>query len=393
MSKTALQLVQDFTDFNNLGSPAGLIGATDSTIRQYVAMLNRVVNLLKEYRFEEQKLRRTWTATPVVGFTRPAQSTTLFAQTNAAAFNEVNSNESYLYGLSAGLRADVPGSILLNGLVTPVTNGGVYNSQGPESAYYLFDTAGSTFAISGFANRDAVIARYNGTGWEYDNNASWTTFTPTSTMWLIGEYANYGPDGSTPQQYSAYIYSTGVQLTTVDFTSQQDQGLISDILGSDVRSIVTESGWNNTRRMRIFGPVSDAMWQALQVLPNAGPEFQSWIAGGRLYVSPAPAYGEELSYIVQTKNLILSSDGVTTLEALASDADTFLVPDIVVQLGLQYVWSKQKGVAGWEDTYNDFIDAVARNKVKDGAATLRLDLDSSPTIRPGIIIPAGNWNV
>ncbi len=238
MSKTALQLVQDFTDFNGLGQPGGLVGSTDATVKQYLAMLNRILTQIKEYSFEEQKIRKTWV-----------------------------------------------------GVAT------------------------------------------------------------------------------------------------------QDQGTLTALFGSALRWIVRETGWNDTRRMRIFGPVSDATWQALQVLPNAGPEFQMWLGGSHLYISPAPKAGETLSMIVYTRNLVLAGDAVTTKEFVTADSDTFLLPDIVIQQGLQYVWSKQKGVQDWEDEYNTFISTVAKNNVKDGDVVLRMDLRDTPSIRPGIVIPAGSWNV
>jgi len=171
----------------------------------------------------------------------------------------------------------------------------------------------------------------------------------------------------------------------------QDQGALEDIFGAGYLSLVPGSGWNNTRRMRIYGPLADQIWAALQVLPNAGPEFQCWVSGGHLYVSPAFVAGETLSFIYQTKYGVQASDG-TAKERITADDDVLLFPDNVVFRGLEYKWKKQKGEAGWEDDYNVFIGLVAKNLVKDGAPTLTM----SPNRRgpqPGIVIPAGNWNV
>lgn len=171
-----------------------------------------------------------------------------------------------------------------------------------------------------------------------------------------------------------------------------DQGALTTIFGTGYSSLVTDTLWNETRRVRIYGPVSENVWQQLQTLPNAGPEFSSWITGGKLYVSPVMVAGETLSGVYHTKFGVLSVDGVTTKAGITADDDSLLFPDIVVRRGLEYKWRKAKGEAGWEDDYNSFISAVAKNVVKDSAAKLNLSVENVPP-RPGIVIPFGSWNV
>jgi hypothetical protein len=172
----------------------------------------------------------------------------------------------------------------------------------------------------------------------------------------------------------------------------QDQGELTTIFGAGYAGIEPGTLWNHTRRMRIYGPLSDQIWQALQVLPNAGPEFQSWISGGHLYVSPALVSTDTLSGIYITKYLVLDIDGVTTKERITADDDSVLFPDHVFVRGIEYKWKKQKGESGWEDDYNTFMGLVAKNLVKDGAPTLALSSNNRGP-RPGIVIPAGSWNV
>ncbi len=173
----------------------------------------------------------------------------------------------------------------------------------------------------------------------------------------------------------------------------QDQGLLTTIFGDGYDSLVPETMWNDTRHMRIFGPVTSPVWQAFQTLPNAGPEFQSWISGGRLYISPAQVAGETLTAIYQTKYGVLDVDGVTTKERITVDSDSILFPTNVVLRALEWKWRKQKGEAGWEDDYNSYITLVARALGKNGGPTLSLDGSRTLTAKPGITIPAGSWNV
>lgn len=173
----------------------------------------------------------------------------------------------------------------------------------------------------------------------------------------------------------------------------QDQGTLVSIFGEGYDSLVPETMWNDTRHMRVFGPVTDSVWQAFQTLPNAGPEFQSWISGGKLYISPAPVVGEDFSAIYHTRHGVLDLDGTTTKERITADSDSLLFPTNVVLRALEWKWRKQKGEAGWEDDYNAYIALVARALVKNGMPTLSLDGARTLTAKPGITIPAGSWNV
>jgi hypothetical protein len=183
------------------------------------------------------------------------------------------------------------------------------------------------------------------------------------------------------------------QRLRVTWTSTlgQDQGALTTIFGAGYNGIEPGTLWNQTRRMRIYGPLSDQIWQALQVLPNAGPEFQHWISGGHLYISPQQNGTDTLSGVYITKYGVASSAGVAK-ELITVDDDVLLFPDMVVLAGIKYRWRKAKGESGWQDDYNSFIGLTAKNLVKDGAPTLALSSNNRGP-RPGIVIPAGSWNV
>jgi hypothetical protein len=236
MPSTVLSLVQDFCDKYSLPYPNALVGSTDKTIRQYRGIMMEVIRDLSEYRWEEQKVRKTWTS-----------------------------------------------------------------------------IAGS------------------------------------------------------------------------------DQGTLMSIFGPDYISLIAESVWNNTRKMKIYGPLSEQVWQALKVLPNAGPEYQCWISQGHLYVSPDLVAGNELAGIYTTSYVVLGANNVAKARVTV-DNDVLLFPDVVVLRAFEWKWQKVKGLPDWQDSYNDYMTLLARNVVKDSAGRLSLDRPHrSP--RPGIVIPAGSWNV
>jgi len=236
---------------------------------------------------------------------------------------------------------------------------------------------------------------------------------PTTVLVLIQDFAEkmnlptptalVASTDKTNRQYKSLLREIVADLTEYRWQQQtlrktwlstagQDQGTLESIFGAGYFNLVPDTTWNDDRKMRVYGPVGTPTWQALQTLPNAGPEFQSWISGNHLYVSPELEAVENMSSIYKTKYGVLAVDGTTTKERVTVDTDSLLFPDNVVLRGFEYKWKKQKGVAGWEDDYNEFMSLLSRNIVKDGAPTLQMDITWDQA-RPGIVIPAGSWNV
>lgn len=176
----------------------------------------------------------------------------------------------------------------------------------------------------------------------------------------------------------------------------QDQGTLESIFGAGYAGIVQDSMWNLTRHMRIYGPLSEQVWTALQTLPNAGPEFQMWISRDRLYTSPAQVIGETLACVYITNYNVVQNTGSgynVYVASPATDGDKLLFPDNVVDKCFTYIWKKQKGESSWTDDYNDYIALVAKNIIKDGATKLQMSPAPNRGVSPGIVIPPGSWNV
>lgn len=225
----------------------------------------------------------------------------------------------------------------------------------------------------------------------------------TDKIGLPTPTALIGSSEKSIKQFRALVRELVGDLSEYNWPSQElkcswtsvagsDQGALTTLFGPGYHGLQANTLWNETRKVRILGPVTEERWQYSQVLPNPGPEYTCWITGGHLYVSPAAVAGETCSAIYRTKYAVLAVDGITTKLNITADDDSFLFPDIVVRRGLEYKWRKAKGEAGWEDDYNSYISAVAANIVKDGSAKLSLT-PGVPQMRPGIVIPSGSWNV
>lgn len=184
---------------------------------------------------------------------------------------------------------------------------------------------------------------------------------------------------SWPQQKINYAWTA---------SATEDQGALETLFPGYI-SFIPGTMWSTDRTIPVLGPVSDQEWAAGQSLGLLGPPFSSWLAGGHLYLSPAPNAAENFTVVYLTRYGYVS--GTTPQETFSSNSDTVLFPDDVMLKGIEYVWRKQKGEA-YVDDYNDFIGLIAKNKAQLGAPALSLE-SRSQNPRPGIVIPPGSWNL
>lgn len=181
--------------------------------------------------------------------------------------------------------------------------------------------------------------------------------------------------------------------------AQEDQGTLAS-LGSGptttnaLRYILNQNMWNRTLRLPVFGPVNSPDWQELKAFTNTGPFYQYRIRGvttgaqASLLFNPSPTAGHTVAFEYVSSNWCLN--GTTPAQVFVADADTILLPESLVALGLRWRWKKEKGLNYGEDfaSYERMVmDAMGRDGTKK---TLNM---ANPTseIRPGIWVPAGNW--
>lgn len=144
-------------------------------------------------------------------------SSTLGIKLNTAVFADgaTNYNEAYVHGRDAsGNPVDAPGSILVNGVPTPVPNGPIYSNLGPVAGYIMWAKSGPWFSVLGTSTRPLVLARCVAGQWQYDDNnaGSWTDFAPTpGAHYIIGTLESGAPDtgnpGSAPGLVAASLWA------------------------------------------------------------------------------------------------------------------------------------------------------------------------------------------
>jgi hypothetical protein len=116
--------------------------------------------------------------------------------------------------------------------------------------------------------------------------------------------------------------------------------------------------WNETNNWAIHGPVSSQEWRDL-VVRDAVTLPQYWrLIGGELNIY-APSVGDTISYEYVSKYWIYSN-GVTGIlppedltegsaATFTNDNDTFLLPEVLLELGLVWRWKQSKQLDYAED--------------------------------------------
>lgn len=122
--------------------------------------------------------------------------------------------------------------------------------------------------------------------------------------------------------------------------------------------------WNSTLKQKYLGPADESTW--LQVSILGLPVFPGYwrLVGGNLFILPAPAAGQTLTINYLSKNWALSNLGVAKA-AFTDDADTAIVPEHLIALGITWRWLRAKGMDYAEEmsTYEREVEkATARDR-------------------------------
>lgn len=171
----------------------------------------------------------------------------------------------------------------------------------------------------------------------------------------------------------------------------EDQGAISTIASNGFRYIRNDTIWDRDLILPVF--VIDASdWQQAKAVPLTGPRYHARIRGGKLLSNPVPEAGHTWAFEYVTWNAITDSTGVTQKQYFTNDNDLMLLPEFLLESGLQWRWKKQKGMEYAEDfrTYEHLVaNELSRNGLK---RPLKMH-QSQQTPEPKIHVPHGSWNL
>lgn len=178
------------------------------------------------------------------------------------------------------------------------------------------------------------------------------------------------------------------------FTSVEgtDQGAIADLAPNAFLKVINETIFDRTRRLPVFGPRSPQNWQGLKALPMSGPFYQYRIQGNHLHILPAMPAGHTMAFEYVSQGIVMDAKNIATpyKKYFENDADTFVLDENLLLLGLRWRWKEEKGLP-YMESFRLYESALAEASGADGTKpTLNMG-DGPSTFQPGIFVPAGNW--
>lgn len=272
----------------------------------------------------------------------------------------------------------VQGAIGVFGTITP---GAAYGGAGP----------GSPFS---FVYNNVPLTGGSGAG-------ALATITITAgkvtavvlTLTGLGAGAGYIP-GDVLSAAAANLGGTGagfsVTVSTVSASGQQAQGSILTLAGADFAFMINETFWDRTTRRPIFGPLDNAEWQQLKAQQILGPWYQYTIINNQILFLPVPPVGDQCFFEWQSANWATDTLGTTGKTAMNVDSDVAVISERVITLGAIVRFKNANGIplSGDGDKYEGAKKDLQTRDASKGKLNLTGKVSN---LRPGILIPAGNW--
>lgn len=188
-----------------------------------------------------------------------------------------------------------------------------------------------------------------------------------------------------------YEWSALQNEATYTTLATEIQGAIATI-APGLNYIINDTIWNRSLRRPVFGPKTPQGWQQNKAFAINGPWSNFRIMGGQLKMYPVPTAGESCYFEYISKYWCTDSTGATGRSAFAADDDLPVLDEQLITLGTIWRWKKLKGFEYAEDfsTYERrVLDAMGRDGSKDWLSISNTKYD----IFPGVVVPAGSWNV
>lgn len=189
-----------------------------------------------------------------------------------------------------------------------------------------------------------------------------------------------------------YRWSGLVKEFTHTTTAAEDQGAVTSVIGSDFDYLISSTVYNRSLQDFIGGPLSPRQWQMLKSSAVTGPYPDFRIRGGKFLMIPTPQASKTLAGEYYSKNWCQSSSG-TGQAAWAADADTGVLSEDLMELGLVWRWLRAKGF-DYSEEFRTYEAEVNQAYGRDGGGRRTQSLDvrlESPIT--DVSVPAGSWDL
>ena len=164
----------------------------------------------------------------------------------------------------------------------------------------------------------------------------------------------------------------------------------TNALPSDFARIIDNTFFNRTTARRVYGPISPEEWQERQAFTAASSINAYYMRrGSTLLFTPTPAASQTCAF-EYIKNTWCQSSGGTAQSAWAADADTGVLDENLMALGITWRFLKKKGLGTWQPAFLHYTDQVNLALAQD-KGNPRLSMVPRPFALVANV-PEGSWS-
>lgn len=177
------------------------------------------------------------------------------------------------------------------------------------------------------------------------------------------------------------------------FTSSaaETQGELAE-LAPGFKAMVPDTLWNLTRQQRAVGGMSPQQTQAIKASNMGIGSIPSYsIREGQLLFVPSQPPSEAYRFEYISQYAVRAQDGKLK-EHFTADKDVPILPDTLLIADLRWRWKAEKGLAYAENMRT--FETICKQAFVDALGAGKISLATGDrSVRPGIVVPEGNWNV
>jgi hypothetical protein len=150
--------------------------------------------------------------------------------------------------------------------------------------------------------------------------------------------------------------------TTLAAESQGDMSTIA----SDFLRFSNDTMWNRTTDRKYYGPLNNSQWQRLKASVSSGITNYFRIRGNALLFHPTPPAGQSVYFEYIGKNWVITSGSSANATSYAADANTTVLDEDLITLGVIWRFLKQKGLP-YDNQFQEYRLKLSEKQSKDGA--------------------------
>lgn len=138
------------------------------------------------------------------------------------------------------------------------------------------------------------------------------------------------------------------------------------VIPTDFARFISRTAWNHTRRQPMLGPMEPHQWQALTASVTTSQNAIWRQRGNDFLILPTPTAGDSIKFeYVSSYWVDTDADGLGEADAWAADANTSLLSEELLTLGVVWRWLKRNRLQ-YADEFAEYTAQVNQAIARDG---------------------------